>query len=129
MIKKFLDLGFQPLANNYLQTNSRLNKKNINKYRLEVVFNTDNSLISIKKKIPKEKMFNNKYPYKSSLSSTMRTSFKKISQKIKNKFEPRRLLEIGSNDGPFITNFDKNKVIGVEPCCNLAKITKRYGYY
>ena len=129
MIKKFLDLGFQPMANNYLQTNSKLNKKNIHTYRLEVVFNTDNSLISIKTKIPKEKMFNNKYPYKSSLSSTMRTSFKKISQKIKNKFEPRRLLEIGSNDGPFITNFDKNKVIGVEPCGNLAKITKRYGYY
>ena len=129
MIKKFLDLGLQPLANNYLHTNSKQNIKNIDTYRLEVVFNTDNSLISIKKKIPKEKMFNNKYPYKSSLSSTMRTSFEKISQKIKNKFKPRRLLEIGSNDGPFITNFDKNKVIGVEPCSNLAKITKKYGYY
>jgi SAM-dependent methyltransferase len=129
MIKKILDLGLQPLANNYLQTNSKLNKTNIDTYKLEIVFNTVNSLVSIKKKIPKEKMFNNKYPYKSSLSSTMRTSFKKISQKIKNKFKPRRLLEIGSNDGPFITNFDKNKVIGVEPCGNLAKITKRYGYY
>ena len=27
MIKKILDLGLQPLANNYLQTNSKLNKK------------------------------------------------------------------------------------------------------
>ena len=50
MIKKFLDLGLQPLANNYLQINSKLNKKKIDRYRLEIVFNTDNSLISIKKK-------------------------------------------------------------------------------
>ena len=28
----------------------------------------------------------------------------------------------------FISNFNKNKVIGVEPCKNLAKITRRKGY-
>jgi methylation protein EvaC len=58
----------------------------------------------------------------------MRTSFKNLSKKIKKKFKPNLLLEIGSNDGALIKNFKKENVIGVEPCKNLAKITKKKGY-
>ena len=58
----------------------------------------------------------------------MRTSFKKLSDEIKKRFNPTLLLEIGSNDGALIKNFDKKKVIGVEPCKNLAKITKKMNY-
>jgi hypothetical protein len=36
-----------------------------------------------------------------------------------------KILEIGSNDGAFSFNFDKKKIICVEPCGNLAKITKK----
>ena len=125
-MKKFLDLGFQPLANSYLDT------RNINfkekKFRLEVTFNPKNFLVSILNKVPKEKMFNEKYPYKSSESFTMRNSFKNFSNKLKKKFKPKLILEIGSNDGAFISNFDKKNVIGVEPCRNLAKITRKKGY-
>mgnify|MGYP001577929271 FL=1 len=34
-------------------------------------------------------------------------------------------MEIGSNDGVFIKNFPKNSVIAVEPCKNLANLTKK----
>ena len=34
-------------------------------------------------------------------------------------------MEIGSNDGVFLKNFPRQKVIGVEPCKNLAEITKK----
>lgn len=34
-------------------------------------------------------------------------------------------MEIGSNDGVFIKNFDKKKVLAVEPCKNLANLTKK----
>ena len=34
------------------------------------------------------------------------------------------VIEIGSNDGVFIKNFNKNCVIAVEPCKNLANLTK-----
>ena len=33
------------------------------------------------------------------------------------------MLEIGSNDGVFLKNFNVQKVVGVEPCKNLAEIT------
>jgi 2-polyprenyl-3-methyl-5-hydroxy-6-metoxy-1,4-benzoquinol methylase len=125
-MKKFLDLGLQPLANSLL-TKKTLNK-NEKKFRLELGFETKNYLVSIMNTIPKESMFNENYPYKSSESLTMRHAFKKLSEKIKLKFKPKQILEIGSNDGAFLRNFDNKKITGVEPCKNLAKITKKRGY-
>ena len=125
-MKKFLDLGLQPLANSYLDQKD-LNKRE-KKFNLQVSFNPKNYLVSILNTVSKEKMFNEKYPYKSSESFTMRNSFKKFSYKIKKKFKPNLVLEIGSNDGAFISNFNKNMIIGVEPCKNLAQITRRKGY-
>ena len=116
----------QPLANSYISTQN-LNKKE-KKFRLAVEFDPKNYLVSIVKTVPKEKMFNKDYPYKSSESLTMRKSFKKLSEKIKKRFMPKKILEIGSNDGPFLRNFNKKNIIGVEPCKNLAKITKNMGY-
>ena len=124
MNKKFLDLGFQPLANEYLAKNFG-NKK---KYKLKIFFNTKTKLVSISKKMDSKEMFTSKYPYRSSLSQTMRDSFKTLSEEIKKKFKPKLLLEIGSNDGALIKNFKKTDVIGVEPCTNLAKITKAHNY-
>ena len=124
MNKFFLDLGRQPLANNFLTKFSPKQPK----YDLKLYFNTQTKMVSISKRIPSSLMFNSKYPYRSSMSITMQTSFKKLSDEIKKRFNPTLLLEIGSNDGALIKNFDKNKVIGVEPCKNLAKITKKNDY-
>ena len=124
MNKFFLNLGKQPLANNYLKSY----KKNQNKYNLKLFFNTKDKMVSISKRIPSEKMFTNNYPYRSSMSKTMRSSFNELSTEIKKRFKPKNILEIGSNDGVFITNFNKKNVIGIEPCNNLAKITSKKGY-
>ena len=125
MNKKFLDLGYQPLANNYLR---KFKKKQI-KYILKIFFNTKTKIVSISKRIPSEKMFTNNYPYRSSMSKTMQNSFYKLSVEIKKKFKPKKILEIGSNDGALIKNFHKDQAIGVEPCRNLAQITKKIGYF
>ena len=124
MNKFFLDLGKQPLANNYQNS---FKKKQI-RYKLKLFFNTKNKIVSISKRIPSEKMFTNNYPYRSSMSKTMRDSFLKLSSEIKKKFNPNKVLEIGSNDGALIKNFKKSKVIGVEPCKNLANITSKKGF-
>ena len=124
MNKFFLDLGNQPLANNYL---NKFKFKQV-KYKLKLYYNTKTKLVSISKRIPSKKMFNNKYPYKSSMSQTMRKSFHNSSIEIKKRFNPKLLLEIGSNDGALLTNFNKKRIIAVEPCSNLANITRKAGY-
>ena len=125
MNKFFLNLGVQPLANNFL---TKFSSKQPT-YNLKLYFNTKTKMVSISKRIPSSLMFNSKYPYRSSMSITMRASFKKLSDEIKKKFNPTLLLEIGSNDGALLTHFDKDRAIGVEPCKNLAKITKAKRYY
>ena len=56
--KKFLDLGQQPLANNYLES---LSKKEFF-YRLEVSYNFTNSLVSLTKFIKNlKKIYNRKF--------------------------------------------------------------------
>ena len=122
----FLDLGLQPLANNYLKKN-QLNKKE-KKYRLKIGLDLKTKLVSINKPIASEIMFNSNYPYRSSMSKTMIKSFKDLSKLIKKKFKPKKILEIGSNDGSFIKNFSKKNTIGVEPCSNIEKITKNKGF-
>ncbi len=129
MKKIFLDLLKQPITNSYL---SKLDNKNIKKeffYNLKISYDTKNHLVSIFKPINPKKQYTDQYAHRASESMTMRKSFKSISKKLIKKFRPRTLMEIGSNDGVFIKNFSKKKVIAVEPCKNLAKITNRLGYY
>jgi len=109
MYKKFLDLGMQPLANKYLTKNDLINNKTEDFYHLEVGFNSKTKLVSIINIISAKKMFNNNYPYRSSMSKTMLSSFKKLSKKITRNFNPNFIMEIGSNDGSFIKKFDKKK--------------------
>ena len=125
-MKKFLDLGLQPLANSYIKKkNIGLNER---KFKLVVGFDPKNYLVSILNTVPKEKMFNKDYPYKSSESKTMQKSFRELAKKLKKIYKPKFVIEIGSNDGAFIKNFNRNTVVGVEPCKNLASITKKQNY-
>ena len=128
MIKKFLDLGQQPLANKYLTKKDLVKKKVEYYYHLEIGFNTTSKLVSILNTIPSKKMFDKEYPYRASMSQTMLNSFKVLSMNIIKNFNPNLIMEIGSNDGSFVKNFDKKKIICVEPCSNVAKITKKMGY-
>ena len=128
MIKKFLDLGMQPLANKYLTKKDIIKKNKEQFYHLEVGFNSKTKLVSIINTVPSKKMFDGNYPYKSSMSQTMKLSFKKLAKNLIKTYNPNSILEIGSNDGSLIRNFNKKKVICVEPCKNLAIITKRMGY-
>jgi len=89
MNKKFLDLGYQPLANKYYKKYKKLSSKKGEIYKLTVGFNTKTKLVSLIKKIPDKQMFDGNYPYKSSMSITMLDSFKNLSKKIKKKVKKK----------------------------------------
>jgi len=124
MKKKFLDLGKQPIANSFLPSLSKKTLSNEFFYNLSVSFDTKNYLVSVTNPVNPKIQYTNKYAHRASESKTMREAFKKTAIKLKKKFSPKKIMEIGSNDGVFIKNFNKNNVIAVEPCRNLANITK-----
>ncbi len=117
---EFLDLGKQPITNNFLKIQ---NPKNEFFYNLRIVFDDKTKLVSLAEFVPPEKMFNDTYAHRASMSITMQKAYKDLSMKIKKRFNPKSVLEIGSNDGIFLKNFNEANTIGVEPCKNLAEIT------
>ena len=128
MKKKFLNLLNQPITNSYLNSINKKIIKNEYFYNLTVTFNTKNFLVSLSKPVDPKKQYTNKYAHRASQSLTMQKAFANVAKKLKNRFKPKLSLEIGSNDGVFLKNFSKKKIIAVEPCLNLAKITNKLGY-
>ncbi len=121
---EFLNLGRQPVTNNFL---NNPNPKNEFFYTLKVSFDEKNKIVSLSNFLPPEKMFNETYAHRASMSKTMRLSNYTFSNYVKKKFSPKKILEIGSNDGIFLKNFNNILRIGVEPCKNLALITNKLG--
>ena len=124
--KIFLNLGRQPVTNSYLNNLKNLNKEYF--YDLRVTYNIKNNLVSLANYVKPTMMFNNKYAHRASSSKTMQLHFKKLSNECKKKIKKVKCLEIGSNDGVFIKNFSKKSTVAVEPCSNLANLTKKSGY-
>ena len=124
MKKQFLNLGKQPLANGFLDENEI---KNEFFYELKVGFDTDTKLVTHMDYVNPPLMFNDNYAYRGSMSKTMRRHFKEFSDRLKES-DDIKILEIGSNDGVFLKNWDVNNAIAVEPCGNFAKITSELGY-
>ena len=125
MKKEFLDLGRQPIANKFLKEDEVSDEFF---FDLKVVFDEDTKLVSMKDFVKPELMFNEDYKYNTSLSTPMVNHFRDTAQMLDERFKPNKVLEIGSNDGPFISNFEKENSICVEPCDNFAKITADMGY-
>ena len=105
-IKPFISFGKMPLANGFL------NKDDFDSeyfFEMEVGFSEDLSLFQLNDHPKPEKMFNKKYPFYTGSSELMKTHFKKYADWIKNKFlkSNSKLIEIGSNDGTFLSNFKK----------------------
>ncbi len=118
----FLNLGKHPITNNFLKTNK---PKNEFFYNLKLTYHKETKLVSLDNFVPPKKMFNDKYAHRASASITMQKAYKHLAYKIKKKFKPKSILEIGSNDGVFIKYFSNINNVGVEPCKNLADLTSK----
>ena len=125
MFKEFLDLGRHPIANAFL-TEEEFSDEFF--FDLKVCWDDDSKLVSIKDFVEPEKIFNSEYPYNTSNSFPMVAHFKSTAEMLKEEFNPKSVLEIGSNDGPFISNFDRETSVCVEPCGNFSLKTAHMGY-
>ena len=122
-----IDFGKMPLANGFLKKNQF---KNEFFYKMEVGFNKNLSLFQINEHPKPRKMFNLNYPFFTGSSKVMINHFKKYSSYIKNKLgNNKNLIEIGSNDGTFLSNFSNKKynLLGFEPSKNVSDVAKKKG--
>ena len=127
-INPFMSFGKMPIANGFLK------KEDFNKeffFNLDVGFSEKVSLFQLKDHPTPEQMFNDKYPFFTGSSETMKAHFKQYSDFIKKNYirNNSKIIEIGSNDGTFLSNFKNSNLqyVGFEPSGNVAKIANNNG--
>ncbi len=69
--------------------------------------------------VPKERLFSH-YVYVSDTGQSNRDHFKAYAAEMTERFSPSFVVDIGSNDGLFLTNFSCS-VLGVDPAANIEK--------
>ena len=106
------------------------NKKNLNisKGELSLVFCKNCSLLQLENSFNPEEMYGENYGYMSSLNQSMFNHLKNKVNYLKKKIQLNYrdiVIDIGSNDGTFLSFFDKKfDLIGVDP--TIKKFGKRY---
>ncbi len=127
-IDPFMSFGRMPIANGFL------NKDKFNEeffFEMEVGFSDDLSLFQLNDHPKPTMMFNENYPFFTGSSQQMKLHFKNYANWIK-KYHPntiKNIIEIGSNDGTFLKNFNSNdcNTLGFEPSDNVAERASKDG--
>jgi SAM-dependent methyltransferase len=127
-IKPFMSFGKMPIANGFL------NKEEFDKeffFDMEIGFSEKCSLFQLKDHPTPEQMFNDKYPFFTGSSEAMKLHFQNYSNFLKKDYikNKSKIIEIGSNDGTFLSNFKNSNLdyVGFEPSGNVAELANKNG--
>ena len=126
-LKEYLDLGNLPLANNLI-TEAEIPKEE--KFPLKVLYCNNCSFSQLSIVVNPDIMFRN-YLYKSSISNSFKEHCREIAEELHQDMlkENELVVDIASNDGCLLKEFKAkgNKVLGIDPAINLAKIANEEG--
>tara|TARA_B110000971_G_scaffold218189_1_gene256517 strand:- start:175 stop:1365 length:1191 start_codon:yes stop_codon:yes gene_type:complete len=127
-ISPFMSFGKMPIANGFLKK-EKFNQEFF--YEMEVGFSEDLSLFQLNDHPKPETMFNENYPFFSGSSNYMISHFKLYADSLKKNYSKNNLkiIEIGSNDGTMLRNFNNKEydAIGFEPSKNVSDKAKLEG--
>ncbi|WP_378733902.1 methyltransferase domain-containing protein [Nocardia brasiliensis] len=128
-VQEFMDFGRQPLSDAFLTPEEVADEFF---YQLQVGVCASCAMVQQLEEVPRERMFNDSYPYVSSGSSRMRDHFSRTAAGFleseltgPNPF----IVEIGSNDGTMLSTIKAAGVrhLGVEPCGGVADVARAAG--
>jgi len=122
---KFLDLGLHPPSDQFLDR-SKISQP-VTFYPLEVNNCQRCGFKQLSYVVDPKILYQDDYPYESSLTKAGAKHFNEFAMSVKNKFclTPKDLvIDIGSNVGILLGFFKKQKVnvLGVDPAKNICKI-------
>jgi len=124
--KMFLDLGRQPIANNFL-TRDQFDSEVF--YHLGVYFCP--SCMTVQHEYCPEcsDVFNGNYPFFTGTSQAMIKHFAQLAELIKEKYLPSHgsIMELGSNDGTFLEHFKDEEHMGFDPSESVNRIARAKG--
>lgn len=121
-LTQVIDLGMQPLANNYLPLGQTQEK-----YPLALNYCQDCTHSQLSFSVDPDTLYSN-YLYVSGTTATLRDWFYNFSQRFSQE-EPGSILDIAGNDGSLLTHFKGMKwnVTNIDPAKNLRQFNKDLG--
>ncbi|MBC7789965.1 MAG: class I SAM-dependent methyltransferase [Anaerolineae bacterium] len=128
-LRKFLELGPQPLANSFLRSEGEFGAEE--RYPLDVYFCEGCSLVQLLDVIDPEALFRD-YIYLTGTSDTIAAHNAKYAQTVVELLgltQEDLVVEIASNDGSLLSCFQDHGVrtLGIEPATNIAEIASARG--
>ena len=129
-LKMFLDLGHHPPSDQFIKEN-RINKK-IEYYPLKVNNCMSCGFKQLNYVVDPKILYQEDYPYESSLTKDGNNHFKEFANSCKKKFLLNKIdivVDVGSNVGNLLSHF-KNieiKTLGVDPAKNICQIANKRG--
>jgi methylation protein EvaC len=129
-VTEFFDFGRQPLSDAFLEPSADLNEEFF--FRLAVGLCDTCTMVQLMEEVPRDRMFNEDYPYFSSGSTFMRTHFESLAkQLLTNELtsEDPFVVEMGCNDGVMLKTIADAGVrhLGVEPSGSVADVAAAKG--
>jgi methylation protein EvaC len=128
-VAEFLDLGTQPLSDSFPREGEAAHEFS---YRLAVGRCSGCAMVQLVEEVPRERMFNEDYPYFSAGSSVMRAHFATTARSFLNRLgaaDDPFVVEIGCNDGVMLGTVRDAGVrhLGFEPSGSVAAVARAKG--
>ena len=116
-LEEVLDLGYQPLCNEFLPANEPI--RSLQFYPLNLCYCADCSLVQLDHVIPTESIFGDQFTYLTGSSKSLVEYFTQLAANLADQFQLQPgdvVVDIGSNDGTFLRGFQSlgMQVLGVE---------------
>lgn len=129
-LRKFLDLGFTPLADSFLRLEQLLEPET--HYPLQVAQCEDCGLAQLTHVVSPEVLYRHDYPYESSITQAGIKHWGEFAATVARSLNlgPSDLVvDIGSNVGVLLECFRNNgtRVLGVDPASNIVRIAEKRG--
>ncbi|MEX2271587.1 MAG: class I SAM-dependent methyltransferase [Vicinamibacterales bacterium] len=122
-IEQFIDFGRMPLANGFLTRDQFAGEYYFN---LSAAYCPRCTLVQLVEQPPRERMFNERYPFFSATSVRMQTHFAGLAGDVIAALPPGDpfVVEIGSNDGTLLRHAANAGIrhLGIEPSASVAEI-------
>lgn len=124
---EFLNLGHHPPSDAFL-SKEQLREPEVY-YPLTVHFCPKCELVQLGYTVDPNVLFTNKYPYLTGSNKDGVVHFNELADTITERFHPKYVVDIGSNDGTLLKGFQRNGagVLGYEPCANIAQLAGEDG--
>ena len=123
--KPFLDHGNQPDSNNFCATAEEAHKAPTTS--LQYGFCDQCCLVQMLGDVPPERLFTEDYAYVTGTSEPMRDYYAQMAQSLRQRWQPKTVIECGPNDGTLLQHFKDLDHLGIEPSANVAQMAREKG--